>query len=86
MLVDPDSGVGLGAPYRQVPVIELSRDRDPFSVDPALVERGLRGHVPGKGDRMTSEGIDLTEPSSWSCVGRTGLTGAADQIRPLASA
>jgi hypothetical protein len=36
---------GLGAPYRQVPVIELSRDRDPFSVDPALVERGLRGHT-----------------------------------------
>ena len=35
---------GLGAPYRQVPVTELSGSRDPFSVDPALVERGLRGH------------------------------------------
>ena len=34
----------LGAPYRQVPVTELSGSRDPFSVDPALVERGLRGH------------------------------------------
>lgn len=36
---------GLGAPYRQVPATELSRSRDPFSVDPALVERGLRGHT-----------------------------------------
>ena len=36
---------GLGAPYRQVPVTELSGSRDPFSVDPALVERGLRGHT-----------------------------------------
>jgi hypothetical protein len=36
---------GLGAPYRHVPVTELSGDRDPFSVDLALVERGLRGHT-----------------------------------------
>jgi hypothetical protein len=36
---------GLGAPYRQVPATELSGSRDPFSVDPALVERGLRGHT-----------------------------------------
>ena len=36
---------GLGAPYRQVPVTDLSGSRDPFSVDPALVERGLRGHT-----------------------------------------
>lgn len=36
---------GLGAPYRHVPVTELSGSRDPFSVDPALVERGLRGHT-----------------------------------------
>jgi hypothetical protein len=36
---------GLGAAYRQVPATELSRSRDPFSVDPALVERGLRGHT-----------------------------------------
>ena len=36
---------GLGAPYRQVPVIELSGSRDQFSVDPALAERGLRGHT-----------------------------------------
>jgi len=36
---------GLGAPYSQVPVTDLSGSRDPFSVDPALVERGLRGHT-----------------------------------------
>jgi len=39
------ASLGLGAPYHQVPVTELSRSRDPFSVDPALVERGLRGHT-----------------------------------------
>src|ERR1700691_249939 len=36
---------GLGAPYRQVPRTELSGGWDPFSVDPALAERGLRGHA-----------------------------------------
>jgi hypothetical protein len=45
-LADPrTASLGLGAPYRQVPVTELSGSRDPFSVDPALVERGLRGHT-----------------------------------------
>lgn len=33
------ASVGLGAPYRQVPVTELSGSRDPFSIDPGLVER-----------------------------------------------
>jgi hypothetical protein len=36
---------GLGAPYRQVPATELPGSWDLFSVDPALVERGLRGHT-----------------------------------------
>jgi len=36
---------GLGAPYRQAQVADLPGSRDPFSVDPALVERGLRGHA-----------------------------------------
>ncbi len=36
---------GLGAPYRQAQVTDLAGSRDPFSVDPALVERGLRGHA-----------------------------------------
>jgi hypothetical protein len=45
-LVDPrTASPGLGTPYRQVPATELSGSRDPFSVDPALVERGLRGHT-----------------------------------------
>jgi len=36
---------GLGAPYREAQVIELAGSPEPFSVDPALVERGLRGHA-----------------------------------------
>ncbi len=43
--VERTTSPGPGAPYRQVPVTELSGSRDPFSVDPALVERGLRGHT-----------------------------------------
>jgi hypothetical protein len=35
---------GLGASYRQAQVTELPGSRDPFDVDSALVERGLRGH------------------------------------------
>jgi hypothetical protein len=35
----------LGASYRQAQVTDLSGSRDPFSVDPALVERGLQGHT-----------------------------------------
>jgi hypothetical protein len=41
----PTASPGLGAPYRQVPVTKLSGSRDPYRVDPALVERGLRGHT-----------------------------------------
>jgi hypothetical protein len=43
--VERNASPGLGAPYRQVPATELSGSRDPFSADPALVERGLRGHT-----------------------------------------
>jgi hypothetical protein len=39
------ASLGLGAPYRQAQVIELAGSPEPFSVDPALVERGLRGHA-----------------------------------------
>jgi hypothetical protein len=35
----------IGAAYRQATVSSLPDDRDPFSVDPAVVERGLRGHA-----------------------------------------
>jgi hypothetical protein len=41
----PTASLDLGVPYRQVPVTELARSRDPFNVDPALAERGLRGHT-----------------------------------------
>ena len=43
--VERTASPGLGAPYRQIPATELPGSRDPFSVDPALVERGLRGHT-----------------------------------------
>jgi hypothetical protein len=52
---------GLGAPYRQVPVTGLSGSRDPFSVDPALVERGLRGHTDTQNELasvLSNAGID----------------------------
>ena len=35
----------LGAPYRQAQVTGAPGSRDPFSVDSARVERGLRGHA-----------------------------------------
>jgi hypothetical protein len=36
---------GLGAPYRQARVVELPGSLEPFSFDPATVERGLKGHA-----------------------------------------
>jgi hypothetical protein len=35
----------LGAAYREAEVSTLPGEREPFSVDPALVERGLKGHA-----------------------------------------
>jgi hypothetical protein len=35
----------LGAAYREAEVSTLPGERDPFTVDPALVERGLKGHA-----------------------------------------
>ena len=35
----------LGTVYRQAQVSPLPTEREPFTVDPALVERGLRGHA-----------------------------------------
>jgi hypothetical protein len=38
-------GPTLGAPYREADVSTLPGEREPFTVDPALVERGLKGHA-----------------------------------------
>jgi hypothetical protein len=38
-------GQTLGAPYRVVEASTLPDRRDPFMVDPAVVERGLKGHA-----------------------------------------
>jgi hypothetical protein len=35
----------LGAEYREAKVSTLPGEREPFTVDPALVERGLKGHA-----------------------------------------
>lgn len=55
------ASVGFGDPYRQVPATELSGSRDPFRVDPALVERGLRGHTDTQNELagvLSSAGIE----------------------------
>jgi len=36
---------GLGVTYREARISYSSLEREPFSVDPALVERGLKGHA-----------------------------------------
>jgi hypothetical protein len=40
----PRSTPSLGTAYREARVSPLPSERQPFTVDPALVERGLRGH------------------------------------------
>jgi hypothetical protein len=59
--VERTASPGLGAPYLQVPATKVSGSRDPFSVDPALVERGLRGHTDTQNELasvLSSEGIE----------------------------
>lgn len=41
----PRTAPGLGAAYREARVSPSPNGREPFTVDPALVERGLRGHA-----------------------------------------
>lgn len=56
---------GLGATYRQAQVSNSLASRELFSVDPALVERGLRGHADTQNElaRVLSDaGIDPRSP------------------------
>jgi len=41
----PSTPTALGEAYREARVSGLPGEREPFSVDPALVERGLKGHA-----------------------------------------
>jgi hypothetical protein len=41
----PDDESELGAPYRRAEARDLPDEREPFAVDPAVVERGVTGHV-----------------------------------------
>lgn len=43
--VPPVPGATLGTEYREATVSALPNERQPFTVDPALVERGLKGHA-----------------------------------------
>ena len=55
----------LGAPYRRVEARNLPDDREPFSVDPAVVERGLAGHVDSQNavaDALVAAGLEPRSP------------------------
>jgi hypothetical protein len=41
----PKEGEGLGSAYREADETASVSQRDPFDVDPALVERGIKGHA-----------------------------------------
>jgi hypothetical protein len=55
---------GLGAPYRQAQAAELSGSPEPFSVDPEVVERGLRGHADTQNELATALRNAGIEPRS----------------------
>ena len=44
---------GVGAPYREAHVSPVQGGRQPFTVDPALLERGLRGHADTQNELAT---------------------------------
>lgn len=58
-------GSGLGAPYRRAEARGLADEREPFSVDPAVVERGLAGHVDSQNaiaDALAAAGLEPRSP------------------------
>lgn len=61
------SGPGLGSAYRQAQVSASPAVREPFTVDPALVERGLRGHADTQNELarvLSAAGIEPRSPMS----------------------
>jgi hypothetical protein len=59
------SGLRVGTEYRRARVVELPDRREPFTVDPALVERGLRGHADTQNalaDTLIAAGIAPRSP------------------------
>jgi hypothetical protein len=63
----PTTGTQVGGDYRHVTVSSLPDARDPFSVDPAVVERGLRGHADTQNalaDAITAAGMTPRSPTA----------------------
>lgn len=61
----PAGADGLGTPYRRAHARQLPDEREPFAVDPAVVERGLTGHVTtqnGLADALLARGITPRSP------------------------
>jgi hypothetical protein len=59
------SASDVGSEYRRARVVELPDRREPFTVDPALVERGLRGHADTQNalaDTLIAAGIEPRSP------------------------
>lgn len=54
----------LGSTYRHAAVSELPIGREPFSVDPSVVERGLRGHADTQNALATAVGASGSDPRS----------------------
>jgi hypothetical protein len=55
---------GVGAPYREAHVNPVQAGRQPFTVDPALLERGLRGHADTQNELATMLRAAGIEPRS----------------------
>jgi hypothetical protein len=56
---------GIGAPYRRAHVRNLPDEREPFTVDPAAIERGVSGHVESQNtvaDALRAAGIEPRSP------------------------
>lgn len=57
--------VGLGVEYRRAAPTDGSRDSEPFTVDPAVIERGVRGHAETQNqlaEMLSSAGIEPRSP------------------------
>lgn len=60
-----DPGLSMGVPYRQADEEAATSSRDPFSVDPAIVERGIRAHAATQNalaDWVEKAGLDPRSP------------------------
>jgi len=58
---------GLGDDYRQADEVVAIAGRDPFAVDPAIVERGVRGHAITQNalaQHLRSLGVEPRSPSA----------------------